>query len=235
MENKIINVKNIPKLVGIVLLFFSASILQLIPIELFNLDITNITGIQKLWLTIFSDSILLIILFIIYHKSLIEDFKKIKGNLYKILDNGIKYWLIGLIIMMISNILIGLFISQAQATNEESVQILIHSSGLLSIITIGILAPIIEEITFRKAFREVFINKTLFVLASGLIFGSLHVVLSLNSYWDLFLIIPYSSLGIAFGYMYQKTNNIYTSIIMHMFHNTASTLLSLIGGAMILL
>ena len=35
--------------------------------------------------------------------------------------------------------------------------------------------------------------------------------------------------------MYQKTDNIYTSIIMHIFHNTALTTLSLIGGAMILL
>ena len=105
----------------------------------------------------------------------------------------------------------------------------------MSIIAVGILAPIIEELTFRKAFREVFTNKTLFVLASGLIFGGLHVILSLNSLWDLFYIIPYSSLGIAFGYMYQKTDNIYTSIIMHIFHNTALTTLSLIGGAMILL
>lgn len=235
MENKIINVKKIPKLVGIVLLFFSASLLQLIPIELFKLDITNITANQQLWLTIFSNSILLIILIIIYRKSLKEDFKKIKGNLYQLLDSGIKYWLIGLIVMMASNIIISLFITEAQAGNEQGVQELIHSSGLLSIIAVGILAPIIEELTFRKAFREVFNHKILFVLASGLIFGGLHVVLSLNSYWDLFYIIPYSSLGIAFGYMYQKTDNIYTSIIMHMFHNTALTLLSLAGGAMILL
>ena len=137
--------------------------------------------------------------------------------------------------MVISNIFIGLFITNAKAGNEEGVQQLIHSSRFLSIIAIGILAPIIEELTFRKAFREVFTNKTLFVLASGLIFGGLHVILSLNSLWDLFYIIPYSSLGIAFGYMYQKTDNIYTSIIMHIFHNTALTTLSLIGGAMILL
>ena len=162
-------------------------------------------------------------------------FKKLKENFNSIIDTGIKYWFIGLIIMVISNIFIGLFITSAKAGNEEGVQQLIHSSRFLSIIAVGILAPIIEELTFRKAFREIFTNKTLFVLASGLIFGGLHVILSLNSLWDLFYIIPYSSLGIAFGYMYQKTDNIYTSIIMHIFHNTALTTLSLIGGAMILL
>lgn len=235
MENKIINTKKIPKLIGIVLLFFFASLFQLIPIEIFKLDINNLTGEQQLWLTIFSDGILLMILAFIYRKTLKEDFKKIKGNFYQMLDSGIKYWLIGLIGMMVSNIIIGLFIPEAQATNEQGVQTLIHSSSILAIIAVGILAPIIEELTFRKAFREVFNHKILFALASGLIFGSLHVVLSLNSLWDLFYIIPYSSLGIAFGYMYQKTDNIYTSIIMHMFHNTVLTLLSIVGGAMILL
>ena len=235
MNNKFINIKKIPKLIGIILLFFFSSLFQLIPITIFNLDLNKITGNQQILLTIFSDLILLFILYLIYRKSLKEDFKKIKENFYQMMDSGIKYWLIGLIAMVISNLIIGLFITQAQAGNEEGVQELIHSSGVLSVIAIGILAPIIEELTFRKSFREVFNHRILFVLASGLIFGGLHVVLSLNSLWDLFYIIPYSSLGIAFGYMYQKTDNIYTSIIMHMFHNTALTSLSLVGGALILL
>lgn len=235
MKSEFINIKKIPKLIIIVTLFFLASLFQLIPIRLFHIDISNITKYQQLLLTTFSDSILLIILVFIYYKDLKKDFKKLKENFNSIIDTGIKYWFIGLIVMVISNIFIGLFITSAKAGNEEGVQQLIHSSRFLSIIAVGILAPIIEELTFRKAFREVFTNKTLFVLASGLIFGGLHVILSLNSLWDLFYIIPYSSLGIAFGYMYQKTDNIYTSIIMHIFHNTALTTLSLIGGAMILL
>lgn len=235
MKSEFINIKKIPKLIIIVTLFFLASLFQLIPINLFHIDINHITNYQQLLLTTFSDSILLIILIFIYHKDLKKDFKKLKENFNSIIDTGIKYWFIGLIVMVISNIFIGLFIANAKAGNEEGVQQLIHSSRFLSIIAVGILAPIIEELTFRKAFREVFTNKVLFVLASGLIFGGLHVILSLNSLWDLFYIIPYSSLGIAFSYMYQKTDNIYTSMIMHIFHNTALTTLSLIGGAMILL
>ena len=235
MKSEFINIKKIPKLIIIVTLFFLSSLFQLIPIRLFHIDISNITNYQQLLLTTFSDSILLIILVFIYYKDLKKDFKKLKENFNSTIDTGIKYWFIGLIVMVISNIFIGLFITSAKAGNEEGVQQLIHSSRFLSIIAVGILAPIIEELTFRKSFREVFTNKTLFVLASGLIFGGLHVILSLNSLWDLFYIIPYSSLGIAFGYMYQKTDNIYTSIIMHIFHNTALTTLSLIGGAMILL
>lgn len=230
-----INIKSIPKSSFVLLLFFFSSLVQLIPISLLKWDINNLTGNQEVLLSIFSNSIFLIILAILYFKTLKNDFKKIKGNFYKMMDSGIKYWLIGLVVMMASNIIINLFITGANATNEQGVQELIKSSGFLSIVAVGILAPIIEELVFRKAFREVFNNKWAFILSSGLVFGALHVVLSLSSAWDLFYIIPYSSLGIAFGYMYYKTDNVYTSIFIHMFHNTALTSLSLISGALILL
>ena len=95
----------------------------------------------------------------------------------------------------------------------------------------------VDEIilTFRKAFRDVFKNDLVFILTSGLIFGGLHVLLSLSSAWDLFYLIPYCSLGIAFAKMYKESDNIFTSIMMHMFHNTALTIISVIGiGAIIL-
>lgn len=233
--NNSIDIKKIPKTSLVLVLFFFSSLIQLIPIIIFKLDLNKLTSNQELLLTTFSNTFLVILLTIIYFKTLKEDFKKIKGNFYYIADTGFKYWLIGLVVMMVSNIIINLFIPGAEATNEQGVQELIKASGYISMLAIGILAPIIEELTFRKAFKDVFKNKWVFILSSGLIFGALHVVLSLKSAWDLFYIIPYSSLGIAFGYMYYKTDNVYTSIIMHIFHNTVLTLLSIIGGAVILL
>ena len=228
------DIKLVPKSFGVILLFFFASLTQLLIIPILGWDLKNLTNNQSLVLTTFSDSILLVILCVIYFKALKKDFKELKGNVNKLLDVGVKCWLIGLAIMMISNIIIG-FLTPAQAVNEESVQELIHSSRILSIIAIGFLAPIIEELTFRKAFRDVFKNDLAFVIASGLVFGSLHVVLSFNSFWDFLYIIPYSSLGIAFATTYAKTNNIYVSIFMHMFHNTALTILSIIASLGVIL
>ena len=229
-----IDLKKLSKSGLVLFLFFFISLVQLIPIEIFNLDINNLSDQESIYLTTFSDIVLLIILGIIYFKTIKDDFLVAVKSFYKQIDIGVKYWLLGLIVMVVSNLIIGLFIPQAQATNEEGVQSLITAAPLLSILTVGILAPIIEELTFRKAFRDVFKNKTLFILVSGLVFGSLHVVTLLNSYWDLFYIIPYSSLGIAFGYIYTKTDNIYTSIFMHVFHNTALTIISVIGAMMII-
>ena len=117
---------------------------------------------------------------------------------------------------------------------EEAVQEIIKASGFITILTIGILAPIVEELVFRKAFKEAINNKYAFIIASGFVFGGLHVFLSLTSVWDLFYLIPYCSLGIAFSSMYAKTDNIYTSIIMHSFHNTVFSLLSVLLSGVII-
>ncbi len=224
-----INLKKVPLTLSVLTLFFLSSLFQLIPILFYHLDPANLQLKEELYLTLFSDFILVFLLIFLYRKTLLEDFPKLKNNLYPILDTGIKYWLIGLVIMVISNLLIQIFLPQANAANEESVQEFIHASRFASLFAVGILAPIIEELTFRKSFRDIFNHQTFYILASGLIFGSLHVLLSCTSPWDLFYIIPYSSLGIAFGYMYVKTDNIYTSILMHMFHNTCLTAISLLG------
>ena len=229
-----IEIKLVPKSIMVLLLFFFSSLSQLLIIPILGYDLENLTSNQNLILTSFSDGVLLLILFVIYFKTLKKDFKELKGNVNKLLDVGVKYWLLGLVVMMVSNVIIGL-LTPAQAVNEESVQELIHSSRFLSIITIGFMAPVIEELTFRKAFRDVFKNNLAFILTSGLVFGALHVVLSFNSFWDFLYIIPYSSLGIAFAATYAKTDNIYVSIFMHMFHNTALTILSIIASLGVIL
>ena len=228
------NIKKLPKSAIVVTLFLLSSLFQLIPIYLFKYDTSNITANQKFVLTAFSTTTTLIILIIIYFKSIKEDFKKLKTDLYKNMEIAFKYWLVGLLIMVTSNVLITLFLSKANAGNEEAVQEIIKSTGYLTIIIIGIFAPIVEELVFRRAFKDFFTNKTLFIIASGLVFGGLHVFLSLNSLWDLFYLIPYCSLGIAFSCIYAKTDNIFSSIIMHAFHNTVFTLFSIISAGVIL-
>lgn len=220
--------KQIIKGIIIFILFYLSSYIQLIPIYLFKLDIKNLSGNIKVGLNMFSNIILLIILIIIYRKELYNEWKKFKTNLYANIDFGFKYWFIGLIVMFISNIFINIVLKNGQAANEQAVQEMISYAPLLMVINAGIIAPIIEEITFRKAFKNMIKNKWAFILTSGVIFGALHVVTSITSIIDLLYIIPYSSLGIAFAYMYYKTDTVYTSISMHMIHNTLLTIISII-------
>lgn len=227
-KEKFVSPKGLLIGIGIFILFYFSSYIQLIPILLFNMDITSITGAQNVMLSAFSNIVLLLILLLIFRKDIKKEWKIFKDNFLENIDIGIKYWLIGLGIMMISNIFINVFLQLGQAANEQAVQGMITSLPWLMLINAGFIAPCTEEIVFRKGFKKAFPNKYAFIILSALVFGSLHVITSMTSPIELLYIIPYGALGAAFAYMYQKTNTIFTSISMHMFHNTALILLSIL-------
>lgn len=224
-KKKYINVKQLILGVIVFLIFYCSSLFQLIPIQLLNLKATNI---NKIILSCFSNCCLLLILFLIYRKELKNEYRIFKNNFQTNFDTGIKYWILGLLGMMIANLIITFVIGLNQAQNEQAVQKMITTLPWLMLINAGIIAPINEEIVFRKAFKNAFQNKYLFIILSGLVFGFLHVITSYTTPLELLYIIPYSSLGISFAAMYNKTNTIYTSILMHMIHNTILTLVSIL-------
>ena len=210
------------------LIFYFSSYLQVIPIALFNIDVNNYTASDLAIVNTFTDLILVLILIVLYFKELKKEFKSFKKNWKLNMDTAFKYWFIGLMIMCISNIAIGLITSLSTSSNEQAVQGLISSTPYLMLFTAGILAPIAEEITFRKGVSKIFKNKWVYATASGLIFGFLHVMGSSNPLEYLY-IIPYGSLGFFFALTYYDTKSIYPSIIMHAIHNSALVLLSIIA------
>ena len=208
------------------LIFYFSSYLQVIPIVLFNIDVNNYTASDLAIVNTFTDLILVLILIVLYFKELKKEFKSFKKNWKLNMDAAFKYWFIGLMIMCISNIAIGLITSLGTSSNEQAVQTLVSSNPYLMLFTAGILAPIAEELTFRKGVSKIFKNKWVYATASGLIFGLLHVIGSGNILEYLY-VIPYGSLGFFFALAYYDTKSIYPSIIMHAIHNSALILLSI--------
>ena len=208
------------------LIFYFSSYLQVIPIALFNIDVNNYTASDLAIVNTFTDLILVLILIILYFKELKKEFKTFKKNWKLNMDTAFKYWFIGLMIMCISNIAIGLITDLSTSSNEQAVQTLVSSTPYLMLFTAGILAPIAEELTFRKGVSKIFKNKWVYATASGLIFGLLHVIGSRNILEYLY-VIPYGSLGFFFALTYYDTKSIYPSIIMHAIHNSALILLSI--------
>ena len=208
------------------LIFYFSSYLQIIPIMLFNIDVNNYTASDLAIANTFVDVILVIILIILYFKELKTEFKTFKKNIKLNMDTAFKYWFVGLMIMCISNIIIGFIANLNTSSNEEAVQTLVSSTPYLMLFTAGILAPIAEELTFRKGVSKLFKNKWVYAFSSGLIFGLLHVIGSSNILEYLY-IIPYGSLGFFFALTYYDTKSIYPSIIMHAIHNSALIILSI--------
>ncbi len=213
------------KLVVVITLFFLSSFLPLIPIKLFH--ITKVSESLATLLDLGSDLVLAIILTMIYWKDLKKEFRIFKEKLMANLDIGMKYWLIGLAIMFATNLLIMVFSPVKEANNEKAVQSMISAAPFLMLITAGFIAPFIEEITFRKTFRDLIQNKWIFATVSGLVFGALHVVLSATSPFDYLYIISYGALGFFFARSYSETDTVFTSMSMHIFHNTILTLVSI--------
>ena len=82
-----------------------------------------------------------------------------------------------------------------------------------------IFAPIVEELLFRGSIRRIIKNDVLFVIISGLIFGSLHVVMEPTWFEFIFRGLPYVTLGMYFSYVYVRTENITVSMICHFIQN----------------
>lgn len=214
------------RLLIVFFLFFFSSYLQYIPIMLFK--IKNIDGTTSVLLNSFSNIVLFIILVIMYRKDLVREWKIFKEKSWHNIDIGIKCWLVGLFGMMVFNIILNTIFKANGATNEQAVQKMITAFPWLMLVNGGIIGPFIEEIAFRKAFKDVFKTKWLFIIFSGVVFGLMHVVSSFTSFSNFLYFIPYSSLGIAFCYAYYKTDSIYTSAFLHIFHNTSLILFSIL-------
>ena len=130
--------------------------------------------------------------------------------------------------MFISNFLLSFIFHFPGAKNESLVQDMIKSLPVLMVMNAAVFAPFVEEIVFRKTVKDVFKNVYLFMLVSFLLFGGAHVISQANSLVDLLYIIPYGSLGAAFAYAYYKTDTIFTSMMLHSFHNFVLVIMSIL-------
>ncbi len=219
---------NIIKLAVIFVVFLFSSLFKLIPVYLFNINTKKASTTTLTLLTIFSDICVLIIALLLYGKELKAEWKAFKKKPGENFDIAIKYYFIGLGIMIGSNIIINYFLKLGNSQNETLIQGMIKTSPWLMLLFAGLFAPIIEEIVFRKSLKNVFKNKYLFIFISGFVFGLLHIIgYDLKTPLELLYIIPYGALGLMFALMDYKINSTYPSIFMHMFHNTVLTLLAI--------
>lgn len=230
-SNKILNI------LMFFLLLAGMAYFPYIPMKLFNFDINSFNDTMKIIYNFICDIGFILIIFLIYKNTIIKNFKEYFKKFGQNFETSFKYYLVGLIIMIISNLIITFVFTKASANNEETVRSLIDNYPLYMIFSVSIYAPFIEEIIFRKSIKDSIMSfgnnkftKYLYIAISGLIFSSLHVVGITTSNWDYIYIIPYLSLGCAFAALYYKTDNIFSTITMHAMHNTITVILYLVAG-----
>ena len=215
-------------------LLFFGSLLKDIPIAIFKRDINKMSNLTSIYLSTFTNVICFIILILMYRKDIINGIKDLKEKKYKPLLDGFNYWFIALMIMVLSNTIISCFSPLGTSSNEATIRELLNTSWL-TILSVAIISPVIEELVWRMSLYKIIKNKWAYIIASGIIFGALHVMMTpTTSIIDLFYLIPYCSMGVGFAYMQYKTENILTSISMHVLHNSLNTISTLIFAGMII-
>ena len=142
-----------------------------------------------------------------FKKEIIKGLKDLKKHFVDRALISINCWIVGCIIMTASSFLISLVLKQNVSTNEALVRESIKIAPLYMLFTCSIIAPIFEEMVFRRSLYGLIKFKWLFILISGLGFGILHVLGSYSNPLDFLYIIPYGSMGCCFAYLLTKTNN----------------------------
>ncbi len=161
-----------------------------------------------------------------YIKSLFKDYKKclnikeIIGRYINssIINMGLSYLLIGAFIFINVNI-------ANEILNTSSAQDMLYSGSIIiNSISIVVIAPILEEIIYRKVIFKRLAKKTnvvIGIILSSIIFGLCHASDSM-----VFAIL----FGVILCVLYEKYNNILIPMSLHFFNNLMSTILLLTSG-----
>ena len=205
---------------GVLFLYLIASAMPYDFIKLFGINYNDLNLIaRQIYLILYEVSLTLIIVYI-YRKDFIPNFKDFLKNNIKYFKKYIKYWFIMLGLMILSNAIITMFTTTITSENQQTIIDTLKQAPIYTFILTVFVAPILEELVFRLSFRKIFkYTNVLFILFSGLFFGGMHVLGTLNNPIDLLFIIPYSIPGFIFAYIYSKSKNICIPMSLHFIHN----------------
>ncbi len=102
---------------------------------------------------------------------------------------------------------------------EESFNML--QQGWIGILSISILAPILEELLFRGAITKKLLSlysPKVAILLSALVFGVIH--------WNPAQVVPAFLIGLLLAWMYYRTGSLIPVIVIHIINNSLSVFLN---------
>lgn len=178
-----------------------------------------------------SELLFIVTLILIYYKDLKREFKIYITDIKKNIPIMLKYYVLGIIIMIFSNLIINMIIGNV-SSNESAVRESLFSFPVYTMLSIMIVAPLSEELVFRKSISPIIKNKWIYAIVCGLLFGGAHLLAGEFALINLLYLVPYGSLGFVFALMNRETKTTFSSITMHCIHNTATGILLLITYSM---
>ncbi|MFJ8219352.1 MULTISPECIES: CPBP family intramembrane glutamic endopeptidase [Bacillus cereus group] len=167
-------------------------------------------------------SLTLLILFLIYSKELMNDPKLS----IKLSRNSFVWILIGIILIFLAQ-MVGSILDKSvfqlttQSTNTSSTVAGVAVSPV-ALISIVLLAPLVEELVFRYAAINILIhkfNKTWSIIISSLVFSIMH--------FDFPFVFGYFLIGLVLAVVYVRTNRLLVSFFVHASMNLVVVILQI--------
>lgn len=174
------------------------------------------------------DLLYIIILYLIFKDDIKKEWKNFKENWKKYLEDNIQYWIMGLIMMTLLNMLVTSLIAKDMSENETIIRDLLGQLPVYMFFLTVVVAPFTEELTYRKALKRIFKNDWVYIIVAGVAFGFAHVISTFESVSEFLYVFPYGVLGSVFAYMYIKTKNIFVPMSFHLIHNFMAIVVTII-------
>lgn len=149
----------------------------------------------------------------LYRGKLINDFKEFINK--KLLTKAIVMFLLTTMIFLTTYIVVT--VSGFSYTNSiiEEIKIM----PIFALFKVLIFAPVVEEIVFRTAFRNVISQKGLFIATSSFVYGILHVIFTNSTISFLISFLPFLASGVLLASVYVNNENLFLNILINFLCN----------------
>lgn len=167
---------------------------------------------------------ILIPLFYLNHRKTKKSSMDITYRFNRINDNHLPYVVsLGFLAFFFSLGFSGLldFVKYDPETAESLNNLVVNNPLILTLISVGIIAPLYEEIVFRGSILKNLSGSmpvTLAVILQAILFSAYHM--------NILQAFPTLSLGLLTGFAVLYTNSIWSGIIIHIINNTLAILIS---------
>ena len=244
-------------------MYFASSIFQIVVMSLYKVIFDMPTGstdangvivytkhfqdFVNLWTQIGVYGMIFAVLVLSLKKVIRADLFRTKGHMkdtFKKAGKGILYVYVA---SYVSNIILMILQVVDESENQTAIVDMLHSSQTFAVVLycaiLIIVAPIVEELIFRKAMfgylRKFKFSKNIKILITGLLFGGIHVATAILVMLiekasfnviitEVLLGIPYCVMGCVLGYIYVESDeNVVVPTLVHMFNNALSVILNL--------
>lgn len=162
---------------------------------------------------------------LLFSKDKVKDVLSIRKMKWSTFFGVIGFTMAASPLITLVNLVSQLFVENTVAASSEQ---FLSLHPLLLVFFVGVLAPVCEEVVFRGAIfggmkKEGNVFKA--VLASGLLFGLLHMNINQASY--AFVI------GILLGFLVEATGSIFSSIMFHVLINASNAIMMIFSGSVV--